>query len=62
MRKNQGVRQPEMPRKPTIVASAMSEPVVKTAGKSGTTEKDRNPIMPKDGPGSISAKLGKALA
>ena len=50
-----------MPIKPTIVASAMSESVVKQQ-KSQVPPKKIELYYANDGPGSISAKLGKALS
>ena len=54
MKKNDGMRQPEMPRKSTykIEATKPKDPVVKTKGES------RNPIMPEPGPKTLAERLG----
>ena len=56
MKKNEGMRQPEMPRKSTykIEASKPKDPVVKTKGE----DNSRNPIMPQPGPKTLAERLG----
>jgi hypothetical protein len=57
MRKNDGMRQPEMPRKSTykIEATKPKDPEVRSK-KDETLS--RNPIMPEDGPKTMAARLG----
>ena len=59
LKKNNGIRQPELPRKSTIHASKPGEVQVKTAADSQQVDvAERNPIMPDDGPRTVKAKLG----
>ena len=57
MKKNEGMRQPEMPRKSTykIEASKPKDPVVKMRGGD---DQSRNPIMPQPGPRTMAERLG----
>ena len=62
LRKNDGMRVPEMPRKSTAVkGSQLSEPTLRS-GAEAAVEIERNPIMPHDGPRTVAQKLGKSKA
>jgi len=57
MKKNDGLRQPELPRKSThkIEAVKPTDPIIKTRA---SIDASRNPIMPEDGPKTMAARLG----
>lgn len=63
LNKNNGTRQPEMPRIPTgkVTSSKPSEPTLRSNTSFGLTEQElaRGTIMPADGPGATLMKKGK---
>jgi hypothetical protein len=58
LRKNDGMRQPELPRQPKSAITG-SKPAEATL-KSKHVPPSRNSIMPEDGPRTLAKKLGKS--
>ena len=59
LRKNDGMRQPELPRQPKSTTITASKPAEVTL-KSKLETEGRNSIMPADGPRTLAKKLGKS--
>lgn len=59
LRKNDGMRQPELPRVPKSATITAQKPAEVTL-KSKLEPPSRNSIMPEDGPRTLAKKLGKS--